>query len=118
MKNKLIKLLRKIIQKYYIFFGCEFEINLPPEFIITDHARQRLTERIGVSEKKMKQLTMKAWYCKERVKEEVKKRSEYYHKGKNKNIVFRSCMGYTFIFKRAFTFGVPHQQKILITVYN
>lgn len=115
-KNNFI---RRLIHKYCFLFGVTIETELPSEFIITNHARERMAERIGVNPEKMKKLVMKAWNCNDKVKETVKNHSEYhywYMRGRKTHL--RSCMGYTFIFEKKLTYGVPYPQKVLITVYK
>lgn len=111
--------LRRLIHKYCYLFGVQFEGELPPEFIITHHAKQRLAERVGVSAEKMKKITMKAWNCKDRVKKITHNRTEYFYEELHgRKIHLRSCMGYTFVFDKRYQRGLPYPQKILITVYN
>ena len=119
LKEHIFNLTKRLIQKYCFLFGASIETDLPPEFIITHHAHQRMRERVGVSPEKMKKLVMKAWNCRDKVKETVKNHSEYhywYMRGKRTDL--RSCMGYIFIFEKKYLRGIPYPQKILITVYR
>ncbi len=83
--------------------------------IVSKHARERLKERLKISDKKIQQFVEKAWNSEAvdinnpRVRQSMYK-NKYFHKGRNKHI--REMMGYIFIF------GFHDNNKlVLVTVF-
>ncbi len=99
-------------------WGVEFEFNLPPEFYITDHAYERLKQRLNVSDKKLKQVVVKAWHAPEVDSKKMnlaKYRKELVSKDKTR--IFRELMGYIFVFSLGRRRDGLPRQKVLVTVF-
>lgn len=111
LKTRLVNKLFKILD--IRVWGVEIEAAIPPEFLITDHASKRMLERFGCSENKIKKITVKAWFSKEK----VNKLWEYKKKLKYKTTIYKYFCGHVFVFttKRR---KDGRAQKRLITVYN
>lgn len=107
----------KWLTKWLKVWGAVFETDLPPEFVITTHARKRINERMGCSDDlKIKRLAVKAWHSSNhfrpatQIKENV---AEYYWR----DYQYRELMGKIFVFAygRNNRRGLP-PSKVLITV--
>lgn len=105
------------IEKKVKIWGVEIESNLPPEFIITDHAFLRLKTRTNYDEKKIKKLVVKAWFSKEVVSkklfakiEDKKRRHSFSH--------YRFFLGNLYVFDIVHNKKLGYSQKILVTVYK
>ena len=95
MKDFFLKHIRKQLQCW----GVVFESDLPPEFVVSHHAEQRLAERVGVKKDKMVKMVMKAWNAKTpNMDKWGKKLYENKFRKDGKYIEFREMMGYLFIF--------------------
>jgi hypothetical protein len=105
----MIKFLLKKFLRRLKYWGCEFEYNIPPEFVISDHAEQRLKERFKCGDHKLKKVTVKAWYSNEFVDKS---------KIKDNGRIYRSFNGNVFVFKARFNKRIMAEQKILVTVIN
>ena len=108
--------MQKTLKRFFKVWGVGFETNMPPEFVITNHAEERMKQRMSVSERKLKQTVIKAFYSKE-VSCPKMNRKEYRTKmfhGKRR--IARELMGYTFIFCYSSPRSPLPTQKILITV--
>lgn len=75
-----------------------------PEIKLTEHARQRLKERLNIHDHKIQKFLQKAWNSKDDYARRTRKKEfdnaawqELY--GKDKRII-RELMGYTFVFVR------------------
>jgi hypothetical protein len=96
------------------------DIDLVPEFLITEHAKQRMAERIKVSPRKMEKLCAKAWYGKSipipKLIERQNRADYFYHYRDEK--VAREVMGYVFIFGygQPRPNGLPRQKKLITVV--
>jgi len=112
------KIVKGIILKNFKLWGVKFETELPPEFIITEHAHQRLLGRLKCSEEKIKKVTIKAWFSKEKLPTTWSNKREYFDRERYKNSEYRILMGYLFIFDTSFIPKINAHQKRLITVYN
>jgi len=82
---------------------------LPNPVYITDHAKERIMERIGAKEEKHQRLAEKAWAKGCDVPNSIKHRAAIYKTGTfyKANRVCKELMGYVFIF-------VPEKQKVLL----
>ena len=89
-------------------------MNTLPEYVVTDHSKLRLAERIHVSPRKMLKLCVKAWNGKSvtipKLVRTQNKNDYFYEPMDGKHRVARELMGYVFLFE------VRGNQKILITV--
>lgn len=101
------------------FWGVGFESELPPEFVITNHAERRLKKRIQYAHRhQLPKLMLDAWYLgidpPETFKPEKATRPEgHFHK-----FVYKYHMGYVWVWGIRFTKTIPGGQKHLITIYN
>lgn len=106
---------RPIIKKVKAW-GVIFESDLPPEFVITIHAEERMSQRIKCRRDKMIKLAMKAWESKEKLDPVFLNRKEY--QGQVRGIEYRQLMGYVYIFNVRYVAIGNYYQKRLVTVYN
>lgn len=116
-KTTLENFIRNEIEKRCKIWGVEFETEMPPEFLVTEHAERRLLERMRVSKRKLKETVVKAWHAKrvDSAKLNRKLYNSHLHHGNHK-VVGRELMGFVFLFR----YGVYRQdfppQKVLISV--
>lgn len=81
--------------------------------ILTDHAKQRMAERIGVKPHKYQRLAEKAWESDEPVNRKTllkEYQTKFYTHGGG---TVRQLMGYTFIFHRT---SNKNKSQVLMTV--
>lgn len=105
--------MRLLIEKYFKCWGVLFESSLPPEFIVTSHAEDRLLTRFGCNRDKCKKITIKAWYSKEKVEQTWINKKEYFDK--TNDATYKYFMGHVFIFQ--VIHKRDYSQKKLITLY-
>ena len=99
-------------------WGVEFETRFPSEFVITNHAEDRIRERVSVKPKKMMRMVVKAWGSKETVPR-LNKLAYAVQFGEDPKFMFyRMFMGYVWIFRTMYRKNCQTPQKILITVYR
>lgn len=104
-----------LVKKHLTIWGVGLESDLPPEFYISDHAYERLRQRVGVKPENMKRLVAKAWYSKDVPVPRlalVNNKNAYLRR----NRVGRECMGKIYVFaysKQRYPFP---PQKVLVTV--
>jgi hypothetical protein len=79
-------------------------------FVITDHARERLKERLRVSDRKIPRLVEKAWNSKNKNTKKIKL-ALYTNEHHDNKRIYREVLGYVFVFKEI------KQGKVLITVF-
>jgi hypothetical protein len=116
MKEWLIR----FIEKHFKVWGVFLEADLPPEFLITKHAADRLWNRVGVKADKHSKVTVKAWHSKV-VTRPIINRLEYAKGFDDRRYTchYRELMGWVFVFGiRIDRRGPFAQQKVLITVYK
>lgn len=109
--------LMKLIARWVKVWGVGFESDLPPEFVVSLHAEQRLIERMGCSRRKIPKVVMKAYYGRSVPLPKLNTKryySAHHHPGKNR--VAREMMGYVFIFAYTQPRGAFPAQKVLVTV--
>lgn len=107
-----------LLKKYIKLWGVKFETDLPPEFVISKHAEERLRNRVGVSKKKMSELVVKAWHTKDVQIPKLNKReykAEHFYKYKRQKVC-RELMGYIYVFAYSSGRAPFNSQKVLITV--
>lgn len=111
------KTIFKWLQKRY--WGVAFESQLPPEFVITNHAKQRMEKRLQYTHKhKMVELMIDAWHDGEEppatfLKEKARKPQKHFH-----SFVYRYYEGYIWIWGIQYSSLIPDGQKFLVTIYN
>lgn len=113
--NKLVKnTLKKFIEKHYDTWGTEIITKLPAEFVITEHAYQRMKKRFSCKEEKMHKIVVKAW----KHSENLDNRFIYKAKQINGPGIYKTFNGFVFVFRirRHHNLGVP--QKYLVTVFK
>lgn len=117
----LKKILKKIdlewLEKNVKIWGVEIESNLPPEFIITDHAFLRIKTRTNYDDKKIKKLVVKAWFSKEPVSKKFLSKIEDKIKRYGPTH-YRSFLGNVYVFRAVYSKRLGHFQKKLVTVYK
>jgi hypothetical protein len=122
--EKLYSMFQKIKQKIVTkiassvrIWGCVFETEYPPEFIISAHAENRFKTRVKCSRRKMMRMTVKAWKSTLTIPRknylEYRSRFDKYPKSH-----FRTFMGYVFVFRLNPIKGCRKEQKILVTVFD
>ena len=111
------KLIIRLIEKDCKVWGVQFETDLPPEFVVSKHAEQRFTERLGCNKQKMAKITVKAWNAAE---PDLKKwgRKIYNHSFKDDaaKIQYREHMGFLFVFAVYPSRRPLASQKVLVTL--
>lgn len=113
----LSKVIIKLLQKKY--WGVGFESQLPPEFVITNHAKERLNRRLAYPHKhRMVELMIDAWHEGEEppetfLKEKARKPRNHFH-----SFVYRYHEGYIWIWGLQYSKLIPDGQKYLVTIYN
>lgn len=112
MKPLIHKLAKRLIGELK-YWGCEYDFNLPPEFIITEHARQRMIDRGVCKEKKIRKVVVKAWHSEETT---LKQWNKQYNRLPHE--VYKSFMGYLFIFLIKHNKRLGYTSKTLVTVYD
>ena len=108
------QLIHNLILKYFKTWGVKFMSDLPPEYIISDHAEDRMAERFGCKKDKISKIVIKAWHSREKVKKEWLNKRKYFNQVKG--ATYRYFMGYIFVFK--VYYQKDYTQKKLLTVYK
>jgi len=114
MKKFIYSFLRKYIEKHYDFWGTKIETDLPPEFIITEHAYQSLVDRFSCRSDKLHKIMIKAWSAKDHPGPLFQRNSRRYHK----EGIYKMFMGYVFVFRVRYNKKLGCAQKYLITVFK
>jgi len=110
----LEKYIRKYIEKHYDFWGTKIITDLPPEFIITEHALERLKTRFNCSPEKRHKIMLKAWDSQEYPGNKFAKNAKYHHeKG-----IYKLFNGYIFVFRTRYNKRLGFCQKNLITIFK
>jgi len=109
--------LLKILRKYFTYWGIQFEGEMYPEFIITEHARKRVEERFGCNKEKTKEIVLKAWYKGKKAEICYIHNHEQYKSKVYTNYVYKDYQGFIFIFARRFK-SKNYAQKVLITAFK
>lgn len=115
--KKIKKYLIEKLTENAVAWGVECERKIPPEFIICEHALERLKERFYCEEKKLYKIVVKAWNNKEKVPfgKIIKLKNSKSHKG---NISYKTFNGFIFVFANYYNSILGFNQKTLVTVYN
>lgn len=94
----------------------KYENELPPEFVITEHANERLQARVLIKPCKLRKIIVKAWHNKQpvnpRLLDKLTRKPEY----RNKH--YRWFNGYIFVFSIRYNKTIGFAQKILVTVFH
>lgn len=113
----LLRAWYKLLRKKYGSAG--FESELPLEFVVTNHAKQRLTKRLSYPHKDIAlDLMLDAWHDGEDTPDTFKKNKG--HKPKNcfSKFVYKYYEGYIWIWGIKPHRNIPGGQKYLVTIYN
>lgn len=114
MKKIIQSFLKKFIEKNYNVWGIKIETDLPPEFIITEHALEKIKKRFNCNSDKMHKIMMKAWKTEETPsKEFIQKADLNYERG-----IYKMFNGYVFVFRVRYNNRLGFAQKYLITVFK
>jgi len=108
------KLIHSLILKWFKVWGVRFASELPPEFIVSAHAEDRMVERFGCKKVKTSKIIIKAWHSREKVKKEWLNKRKYFNQ--IKGATYKYFMGYIFVFK--VYRHKDYSQKKLLTVYK
>ena len=111
-----MKFINSLIERYFKLWGATIETDLPPEFIITEHANRRIEERLKCNKDKVQKITVKAWNNKEILDQKYINQKEVIYYSKN-NIRYKTFNGFVFVFALKFINRLGYSQKTLITVY-
>src|SRR3990167_805568 len=109
----------RMIVKYYlqklniIFFGVVFENEIMPEFLINDHAKERVMRRSDLQEYQVKQKAFEAWELGQDIPKSKITTSFKYSRG---FYVYRLYQDLVWIFSCRKNKDMICSQKILITV--
>lgn len=101
------------------YWGVGFESELPPEFVITSHAEQRLKKRLDYSHRHMlPKLMLDAWYDGEEPPESFNPKKATRPTKHFKKFIYKYHAGYVWIWGVRYSKTIPDGQKHLITIYN
>lgn len=112
--NYVKRFLRKYIEKHYDFWGTKIEADLPPEFVITDHALDSFEERFNCRPDKRHKIMVKAWASEETP--DYKWIKEYGRK--HEKSIYKIFQGFIFVFRIRYNKRLGASQKYLVTVYK
>lgn len=102
-------------------FGAVYEHEVPPEFIITGHAKGRMMSRMLCKESRVKDIAMRGWYEDTgTIPKKQLKRIEQHLEREQKawyNYVYTICDNWVYVWK------VQHNkrigtQKVLVTIFH
>lgn len=114
MKKPIQNFLKKFIEKNYNVWGIKIETDLPPEFIITEHAHEKIKKRFNCSPNKMYKIMLKAWKTTEAPSQEfIDKAGQNFESG-----IYKMFNGYVFVFRIRYNNRLGFAQKYLITVFK
>lgn len=112
---KLIeKYLKRFIEKHYDFWGTKIETDLPPEFIILEHAFDRLDGRFPCGPDKYHKVMLKAWES----QEPIDRKFLQYARAKHQYGIYKLFHGYVFVFRTRYNKKLGCAQKYLVTVFK
>lgn len=120
MKKKVQRIYFKLITKLIgelKYWGIAFETDLPPEFVITNHALERINLRFKCKPTKIKRTVFKAWNHGTQPHPEFINR-KLYRTGEYKGSIYRVFQGHVFIFKTRYDNKLGVARKTLITVHE
>lgn len=115
LKKKIFRFLKI---KYW---GVGFELELPPEFIISTHADMRLRQRLVESKVDMPKLVIESWYDGENPPESFQPNMANIDPKMRKRFPkfkYKYYGNYIFIFGVRYSRFFHDGQKTLITIYN
>lgn len=112
-KKFLKKIFKKELNELIIKFRVKFEDELPPQYVITKHAKGRIGQRFNVSDQKIRKITIKAFNSKEVVPKKFTNRNKIKD---YRGCIYRMFNGVVFVFKLEKKKNLPYQVKKLITV--
>lgn len=114
MKKFIYSFLRKYIEKNYDCWGIKLEVDLPPEFIITEHADANMKLRFKCKPEKMYKIMLKAW------KSEVIMPPAYIgdRTKKHEHGIYKMFNGFVFVFRTRYNKKLGFSQKYLVTVFR
>ena len=114
MKKFIYNFLRKYIEKHYYLWGTKIETDLPPEFIITEHALDSLEKRFHCSSNKFHKIMLKAWNSEQTPGHDyIKIAREQHPRG-----IYKMFNGYVFVFRLRYNKKLGFAQKYLVTIYK
>jgi hypothetical protein len=114
MKKFIYSFIKKLIEKYYDIWGTRIEADLPPEFIITDHATHALRKRFRCKKIKFHKIMVKAWNSKSSPDLNYIKTA----RRKHPRGIYKIFNGYIFVFRLRYNKKLGCSQKYLVTVYK
>ena len=117
LRPLVIWLLKKLEVKYW---GANFESRLPPQFIITKHAKERIMQRMDLKMKDVPSVVILAW-------QKGKKPPTEFNKDKAvkpeaglifcREFRYKFYKGYIFVFGLKWNRQLKETQKYLLTIY-
>lgn len=114
MKKLIYSFLRKYIEKHYDVWGTKIEANLPPEFIVSQHAIEKMGKRFQCRPEKVHKIMLKAWRSKEQLNYATIQRLNYGHH----NGIYKTFNGFVFVFRLRYNNRLGFSQKYLVTVFK
>jgi hypothetical protein len=114
MFNPLKSFLARYIEKHYDIWGTKIECNLPPEFIITDHAYESMSARFNCRRDKMHKVMVKAWRSDDKPDRAFIMEAEKKHP----RSIYKVFNGFVFVFRLRYNKVLGFSQKYLITTYK
>ena len=107
--------LRELVEGKFVVWGAALETSLPPEFVVTEHATQKLKTRFKCNSNKILKGTIKAWRSQERLRESFVRRKQRVHEQQG---IYKSFNGYIFVFRLRYNKKLGCSQKYLITCFQ
>jgi len=114
MDKNINKLIKRYIEKNYGIWGTKIETELPPEFIITDHALESLEKRFNCCPNKYHKIMVKAWNSPLSPNKSYIKKANKKHPSRT----YKIFNGFIFVFHTEYNKKAGFTQKFLITVYK
>lgn len=115
--ERVIKHVILLVLPQLTHFGVRYDWELPPDFVVTEHAAQRLQIRSPIAPAKLKQVVAKAWDSKQGV-EVIAKYRAYAKKRAESSDQYRVFQGLIFVFVCRYNKYLGYSQKTLVTVIS
>lgn len=110
--------LRNLAVRLKLWVGVALEIDLPPEFIITEHAKERIKERFYIFDAlKAKEDTYNAWHYGKPPAEWMRIKMQRLGLTKKYTYVFYEGCLYVFRILKCTVAKYGYAQKLLVTCY-
>jgi len=107
-------LIKKFIERNYDTWGTKIETKLPAEFVISEHAYDRMTKRLCFKKEKLHKIMLKAWNN----QDEMNGKWLYQAQKNHGRGIYKQFNGNVFVFRIRRNYKLRVQQKFLITAFK